>query len=55
MSWTGNGGLGWYVMWTRFHNDGDVPTQYMAGTGKFNPRLYIFNNRYGHRYQVTNK
>ena len=23
---TGNGGLGYYVMWTRFHNDGNVPT-----------------------------
>ena len=23
---TGNGGLGWYVMWTQFCNDGNVPT-----------------------------
>ena len=31
-SWTGNGGLDSYVMWTRFHNDGNVPTQYAAST-----------------------
>ena len=29
---TGNGGLDSYVMWTRFHNDDNVPTQYVAGT-----------------------
>ena len=29
---TGNGGLDSYVMWTRFHNDGNVPTQYAAST-----------------------
>ena len=23
---TGNGGLDSYIMWTRFHNDGNVPT-----------------------------
>ena len=28
---TGNGGLGYYGMWTRFCNDGNVPTQYAAG------------------------
>ena len=31
-SWTRNGGLDSYVMWTRFHNDGNVPTQYAAST-----------------------
>ena len=31
-SWTGNGGLDSYVMWTRFHNDGNVPTQYADST-----------------------
>ena len=31
-SQTGNGGLDSYVMWTRFHNDGNVPTQYAAST-----------------------
>ena len=25
-----HGGLDYYVMWTRFHNDGNVPTQYAA-------------------------
>ena len=29
---TGNSGLGWYVMWTRFPNNGNVPTQYAANT-----------------------
>ena len=29
---TGNGGLDSYVMWTRFHNDGNMPTQYAAST-----------------------
>ena len=29
---TGNGGLDSYVMWTLFHNDGNVPTQYAAST-----------------------
>ena len=29
---TGNGGLGLYVMWTRFRNDGNVPKQYAANT-----------------------
>ena len=29
---TGNGGLDSYVMWTRFHNDGNVPTQYPVST-----------------------
>ena len=29
---TENGGLDSYVMWTWFHNDGDVPTQYAACT-----------------------
>ena len=29
---TGNGGLDSYVMWTRFRNDGNVPTQYAAST-----------------------
>ena len=29
---TENGGLDSYVMWTRFHNDGNVPTQYAAST-----------------------
>ena len=28
----GNGGLDSYVMWTRFHNDGNVPTQCAAST-----------------------
>ena len=23
---TGNGGLGYYIMWTQFRNDGNVPT-----------------------------
>ena len=27
---TGNGGLGYYVMWTRFRNDGNVPTHNAA-------------------------
>ena len=27
-----NGGLDSYVMWTRFHNDGNVPTQCAAST-----------------------
>ena len=30
--WTRNGGLDSYVMWTQFHNDGNVPTQYAAST-----------------------
>ena len=34
---TGNGGLGWYVMWTRFRNDGNVSTYNVAGVGQFNP------------------
>ena len=29
---TGNGGLNSYVMWTRFHSDGNVPTQCAAST-----------------------
>ena len=29
---TGNGGLDSYVMWTRFHNDGNMPTKYAAST-----------------------
>ena len=29
---TGHGGLGYYVMWTWFRNDGHVPTQYAANT-----------------------
>ena len=34
-SWTINGGLGQYVMWTRFGNDGNVPTQYAASTASY--------------------
>ena len=31
-SWTRNGGLDYYVMWTWFHNDDNAPTQYAAST-----------------------
>ena len=46
----------YYVMdrkwWTRFRNDGNMPTQYVAGSSQFK----CFVNSYGlHRYQVTNK
>ena len=35
---TGNGGLSYYVMWTQFRNDGNVPTHNVAGIiGQFNP------------------
>ena len=40
---TGYGGLGQYVMWTQFRNDGNVPTQYAANTAS-NRR---FANSYG--------
>ena len=32
MSRTGNGGLGWCIMWTQLHNGGNMPTQYTAST-----------------------
>ena len=34
---TGNGGLGYYVMWARFRNDGNMPMHNVAGIGQFNP------------------
>ena len=53
---TGNGGLGWYVMWTRFRNDGNVPTHNVAGIRASSTRLDVFVNSYGlRRHQVTNK
>ena len=38
---TGNGGLGYYVMWTRFLNDGNLPTHNVAGIGQFNPSRHF--------------
>ena len=29
---TGNSGLDFYVMWSQFHNGGNVPMQYAAST-----------------------
>ena len=34
---TGNGGLGYYVIWTRFCDDGNMPTHNVVGSGQFNP------------------
>ena len=31
-SWTGNGGLGYYIMLTWFSNNGNMPMQYTAST-----------------------
>ena len=51
----GNGGLGYYILWTQFCNDGNVPTHNVAGIDQFNPP-WCFSHSYGfHRYQVTNK
>ena len=33
----GNGGLGYYILWTQFRNDGNVPTHNVAGIDQFNP------------------
>ena len=51
---TGNGGLDSYVMWTRFHNDGNMPTQYAASTKS--DRTVKFANSYRLcKYQVANE
>ena len=45
---TENGGLGWYVTWTRFRNDGNVPMHNVAGVGQLNPPQHFW-------YQVANE
>ena len=55
---TVNGGLDSYVMWTRFHNDGNVPTQYAAGTAS--DRIVKLSRRFANsyrlcKYQVANE
>ena len=52
---TGNGGLGYYVMWTRFRNDGNVHTRNVdRANSKSLPRRLLIVPGFASTKSLTN-